>query len=273
MTGPLIGLSTYLVDSARWSSWDLPAALLPADYHRMVQRVGGLAVLLPPDPALGAARAAVARLDGLVVSGGADLDPAGYGAAPDPRTGPVEPGRDAFELALVAAALERGLPVLGVCRGLQILNVALGGTLLQHVDGHRGAPGTFLDHPVTPVPGTLLHSLLGGPVTVPSCHHQAVDRLGEGLVACALAADGLVEAAEADPAADSAASASPFVLGVQWHAEAGVCHRVVAAFVEAAARGREARAGHGGHRRPSASLSAASSTAGASVSDGPYQVR
>ncbi|WP_340562920.1 gamma-glutamyl-gamma-aminobutyrate hydrolase family protein [Streptomyces sp. GSL17-111] len=259
MAPALIGVSTYLVDSARWSFWDLPAAVLPAGYHRMVQRAGGLALLLPPDPGPQAARQVVAGLDGLLIAGGADVDPARYGATRDPRTGEPSPERDTWELALIRAALDSGVPLLGVCRGMQLLNVALGGTLDQHVTGHQGAPGTFLSHRVSPVPGTLLGSVLGGPVDVPSCHHQAVDRLGAGLLVGGRADDGVVEAVEA-------AAGEAFVLGVQWHPEAGRCGRVVRALVDAAER-RRAQPG------PSASRSAAPSTVGASVSDGPYQVR
>lgn len=138
MGRPLIGISTYLEGSARWGVWDLPAALLPAGYHRLVQRAGGIAVLLPPDDAPSAARQAVTRLDALVLSGGPDVDPARYGARRDPRTGPPAPERDAWELALAAEALAGGLPVLGICRGMQVLNVARGGTLHQHLDGHAG---------------------------------------------------------------------------------------------------------------------------------------
>ncbi|MDR3035678.1 MAG: gamma-glutamyl-gamma-aminobutyrate hydrolase family protein, partial [Kitasatospora sp.] len=177
MNAPLIGLSTYLVDEAAWDRWRLPAALLPAVYHRLVQRSGGLAALLPPDEGPGAARAAVARLDGLLVAGGPDVQPARYGAAPDPRTGPPAPVRDGWELALIEAALARGVPVLGVCRGAQLLIVVYGGTLIQHLDGHAGPPGVFGEHTVTPVPGTRLGTVLGGPLSVPTFHHQAVDRL------------------------------------------------------------------------------------------------
>lgn len=139
MARPLIGVSTYWVGSARWGGWDLPSALLPAGYPLLVRRSGGLAALLPPDDPAHAADA-VARLDGLVVAGGPDVEPARYGAEPDPRTDPPARERDAWELALIDAALAAGVPLLGICRGMQLLNVALGGTLAQHIDGHRG-PG------------------------------------------------------------------------------------------------------------------------------------
>lgn len=132
---PLIGITTYLADDARWGVWALPAALLPAGYHRLVQRSGGLAALLPPgDP--GTAAEVVARLDGLVIAGGPDVEPVRYGADPDPRTGPPARDRDIWELALIDAALQARVPLLGICRGMQLLNVALGGTLVQHIDGH-----------------------------------------------------------------------------------------------------------------------------------------
>ncbi|MEU5593715.1 gamma-glutamyl-gamma-aminobutyrate hydrolase family protein [Streptomyces sp. NPDC020298] len=226
MTGrPLIGVSTYLETGARWGVWELEAALLPAAYPRLVQRAGGLAAMLPPDDPAHAA-AAVARLDGLVVAGGPDVDPARYGAARSPRTGPPAPERDAWELALVDAALAARVPLLGVCRGMQLLNVALGGTLVQHLDGHAEVVGVFGGHPVKPVPGTLYGEIVPEETTVPTYHHQAVDRLGEGLVPSAYAADGTVEAVELPSAG--------WVLGVQWHPEMGEDLRVVRALVRAA---------------------------------------
>ncbi|WP_405754381.1 gamma-glutamyl-gamma-aminobutyrate hydrolase family protein [Streptomyces sp. NBC_01020] len=232
MSQPLIGISTYL-EEARWGVWSLPAAVLPAGYHRLVQRAGGLAALLPPDSP-SAAASAVARLDGLVIAGGADVEPARYGAAAHPRTGPPALDRDAWELALIGAALECGVPLLGVCRGLQLLNVALGGTLVQHLEGHAGAPGVFGRHVIRPVPGTLLGRTLPEPVSVPTYHHQAVDRLGRGLLGSAYAEDGTVEALELP-------GARAFTLAVQWHPEAGDDTRVVAALVAAAREGSAVR--------------------------------
>lgn len=227
MTGrPLIGVSTYLEKGARWGVWELDAALLPAAYPRLVQRAGGLTALLPPDTPERAA-ATVARLDGLVIAGGPDVDPARYGAERDPRTGPPATARDAWELALIEAALAAGMPVLGVCRGMQLLNVALGGTLVQHLEGHVEVVGVFGGHPVKPVPGSLYAGIVPEETTVPTYHHQAVDRLGAGLVPSAHAADGTVEAVELP--ADRG-----WVLGVQWHPEMGGDLRVMRALVAAA---------------------------------------
>ncbi|WP_432032256.1 gamma-glutamyl-gamma-aminobutyrate hydrolase family protein [Streptomyces antibioticus] len=223
---PLIGVSTYLEAGTRWGVWELEAALLPAGYPRLVQRAGGLAAMLPPDAPEHAA-ATVARLDGLVVAGGPDVEPVHYGAGRDPRTGPPARERDAWELALIDAALAAEVPLLGVCRGMQLLNVALGGTLTQHIDGHVETVGVFGHHPVKPVPGTLYAEAVPEESDVPTYHHQAVDRLGSGLLASAHAADGTVEAIEL-PAAG-------WVLGVQWHPEMGRDLRVMQALVRAAA--------------------------------------
>ncbi|MDH6491659.1 gamma-glutamyl-gamma-aminobutyrate hydrolase family protein [Streptomyces sp. SAI-127] len=221
---PLIGVSTYLEAGARWGVWELEAALLPAGYPRLVQRAGGLAAMLPPDAPEHAA-ATVARLDGLVVAGGPDVEPVHYGAAPDPRTGPPARARDTWELALIEAALSAGVPLLGICRGMQLLNVALGGTLVQHIDGHAEVPGVFGRHPVKPVPGTVYGDLAPEETSVPTYHHQAVDRLGEGLLASAYAPDGTVEAVELP--------GPPWVLGVQWHPEMGTDLRVMRGLVAA----------------------------------------
>ncbi len=226
---PLIGISTYTESGVRWGVWQLDAALLPAGYPGLVQRAGGLAAMLPPDAPEHAA-AAVARLDGLVIAGGPDVEPARYGAEPDPRTGPPARERDAWELALIEAALERRLPLLGICRGMQLLNVALGGTLVQHLDGHAQVPGVFGRHPVKPVPGTRYAGIAPEETSVPTYHHQCVDRLGAGLVPSAYAEDGTVEAVEL-PAGPSA----PWVLGVQWHPEMGEDVRVMRALTAAAA--------------------------------------
>ncbi|MFJ4618683.1 gamma-glutamyl-gamma-aminobutyrate hydrolase family protein [Streptomyces sp. NPDC088812] len=230
MTGrPLIGVSTYLEAGARWGVWELDAALLPAGYPRLVQRAGGLAAMLPPDAPEHAA-ATVARLDGLVIAGGPDVEPLRYGAERDPRTGPPARERDAWELALIGAALAAGVPLLGICRGMQLLNVAVGGTLVQHLDGHAEFVGVFGRHPVKPVPGTLYAGLVPEETSVPTFHHQAVDRLGTGLVPSAHAADGTVEAVELT------SDAGGWALGVQWHPEMDEDVRVMRGLV-AAARG------------------------------------
>ncbi|MCQ4043451.1 gamma-glutamyl-gamma-aminobutyrate hydrolase family protein [Streptantibioticus rubrisoli] len=231
MGRPLIGISTYWESSARYRVWQLPAALLPASYPRIVQAAGALAVMLPPDdPA--AAKEAVERLDGLVIAGGEDVDPQRYGAERDPRTGPPAVERDAWELALIEAALGAGTPLLGICRGMQLLNVALGGTLVQHLPdevghaGHAEVAGVFGSHRVVPVAGTRLAAAVPEPVDVPTYHHQAVGRLGGALIASAHAAcDGTVEAVELP--------GGPFVLGVQWHPEMSDDSRVLGALVAA----------------------------------------
>ncbi|GGT17175.1 gamma-glutamyl-gamma-aminobutyrate hydrolase family protein [Streptomyces chromofuscus] len=222
---PLIGVSTYLEAGARWGVWELDAALLPAGYPRLVQRAGGLAAMLPPDTPEHAA-ATVSRLDGLVIAGGPDVDPVRYGAARDPRTGPPARERDTWELALIGAALAARVPVLGICRGMQLLNVALGGTLVQHLDGHAELVGVFGGHAVKPVSGSLYAGLVPEETTVPTYHHQSVELLGTGLVASAHAADGTVEAVELP--------GEHWVLGVQWHPEMGEDVRVMRGLVEAA---------------------------------------
>ena len=232
MTGrqPLIGLSAYC-EEASWAHWHAPSVLLPANYAEQVAAAGGVPVLLPPLPGVAAA---VGRLDGLLLTGGGDIDPGAYGAQPHPRTSRVSVPRDAAEMELLDAAMAAGLPVLGVCRGMQLVNVARGGTLCQHLPndaGHTPAPGTFGSHPVRVAPGTRLARILGANgngVEVPTAHHQAVDRLGEGLVATAWAKDGVIEAVEPGVAGD------PFLLAVQWHPEAGTDPRLLEALVAAA---------------------------------------
>ncbi|MEU3405441.1 gamma-glutamyl-gamma-aminobutyrate hydrolase family protein [Streptomyces sp. NPDC006670] len=236
---PLIGLTTYLAQ-AQWGEWDLPAAVLPAAYADCVRAAGGRAVLLPPD-APEAAADVVERLDAILLAGGEDLDPALYGAVPHPRTGPPVRERDRWERAVLAAGLARDIPVLGVCRGMQLMNVHEGGTLIQHLpdrvghDGHNPYRGHFCAHAVTTVPGTRVGTLLPGTHQVATHHHQAVDRLGAGLVVAARAADRTVEAIES--------TRYRFAVGVQWHPEMGVGTPVVEALVAAA--GSAGRAGPG----------------------------
>jgi putative glutamine amidotransferase len=234
---PLIGVTTSELRASsagtlrRHGDPPHPEMALGMTYLRAIDAAGGMPVVLPP---LGDAVTFLDRLDGVCLSGGPDLDPTAYGARDrHAELGPTELGLDAFELSLARAASERGIPVLGICRGAQALNVARGGTLHQHVPGHRQTePATAPTHSVHVEPGTLLAGLVGTrPLRVNSFHHQAVDTLGRGLRAVSHSADGLVEAIEAFGAG--------FVLGVQWHAE-GLAHHprhgaLFAALVAAAA--------------------------------------
>jgi gamma-glutamyl-gamma-aminobutyrate hydrolase PuuD len=246
---PVIGITTY-VEPARWGSWDRDAALLPQSYVAAVVAAGGVPVLLPPVP--DAAAAVIATLDGLLVSGGADVDPSRYGQAAHETTDRPRTDRDSWESDLLRLALESRIPVLAICRGLQVLNVALGGTLHQHLpdvcghEGHRPVPGTYGTTTVGLVAGTRVATILGSraptgvaaEVDVPCHHHQAVDRAGDGLVVSGRAADGTIEAMELD-------DADRWVVAVQWHPEDGTDPRLFEAFVAEAARS-------GGDRRASA---------------------
>jgi putative glutamine amidotransferase len=214
---PLIGVTTSELRSSTAGTLrrhgEPPHAemALGMTYLRAIEAVGGIPVVLPP---LGDAVLYLDRLDGVCLSGGPDLDPDAYGAHDrHAELGPTEPGLDAFELSLARAADARGIPILGVCRGAQALNVARGGTLHQHVPGHRQTePATATTHSVHVEPGTRIAQLVGTrPLRVNSFHHQAVDELGDGLLAVAHSADGTIEAIEAP--------GPGFVLGVQWHAE------------------------------------------------------
>jgi putative glutamine amidotransferase len=213
---PIVGITTY-VTPAKWGYWELEAALVPAQYVRAVERAGGRPVLVPPsaegiDETLDA-------VDGLIFSGGSDLGPDTYGQETHPETLGIVRERDHAELALLSAVLERDMPVLAICRGSQVLNVALGGDLVQHLpevvgdEKHKHTPGVFAEHDVSVEPGTRLGSLLGDRAPVKSHHHQGFGRLGEGLVEAARADDGTLEAVE-EPS-------RRFALGVLWHPEAG----------------------------------------------------
>ncbi len=241
---PAIAITASLLD-ASYGVWNQPSAVLPADYVTEVRRAGGLPLLVAPEPELVAdPDELLHRVDGLILSGGADMDPASYGAEPHPETRGWSSERDAFELALIRRATEIDLPVLGVCRGMQVLNVALGGTLLQHLpetvghEDHRRVPGNFdeADHDVSLVEGSLAATAAGELVhTTKSHHHQGVDELGEGLIVTGTSAvDDLAEAIELPD--------RRFVLGVQWHPEADARSHVIGALVQAAAQYRDARA-------------------------------
>jgi putative glutamine amidotransferase len=215
---PVIGLSCYR-EQAQWGVWDTRADLLPETYARAVEAVGGVPVLLPPTnhpSPQEAARTVVARLDGLVVSGGADVSPHRYAAAPHPRTVSWRDDRDTWELALLDAADERDLPVLGVCRGMQVMAVRAGGTLAQHLpddlghEQHGPGPGVYGDVGVRLEPGSRLHGLVGERLGVRCHHHQGV-REHPGFTAVAWAEDGTVEAMEAP--------GDRFCVAVQWHPE------------------------------------------------------
>jgi putative glutamine amidotransferase len=230
---PFVGICAA-VEQARFGAWDQPAVLLPFGYSEAVQAAGGIAVLLPPDDSLVDAPGEVlSSLDALMLAGGRDLDPLTYGASPDPYIGETSPERDRFELAMLSAALERDMPVLGVCRGMEMLNVACGGTLVQHLTGellerHRHTPGVFSDHSVELTSDSVAARAAGVEVLhVRSHHHQAIDELGEGLVVSGnCPADGLVEALELPD--------KRFALGVLWHPEEDARSGVIGALVRAA---------------------------------------
>lgn len=231
---PVIGIAAPQV-RARWGPWDDEALLLPAGYVRAVHAAGGISVALAPGQPAGP-DALLDLVDGVLLIGGTDVDPAAYGAAAHPETDPPDAARDGFELALARAALARDVPLLAVCRGMQLLNVACGGTLVQdlptHVGhtGHRRTRGSFADadHDVRLAPGSLAARVAGEEVhAIKSQHHQAIDAVGDGLVVTGwAAADGLPEAIERP--------GRRFALGVQWHPEEDPDSPVIAALVEAA---------------------------------------
>lgn len=243
MPRPVIGICTAL-EHARWSVWDQQAMLTPRSYVDAVHRAGGLALLLPPDPETERDPDQVLDLlDGLVLAGGADIDPSQYGAEPHEKTIGTVPERDTFEIALVRRALERDMPMLGICRGMQLMNVAAGGTLNQHVpeshghEDHRRSLGSFdnSDHDVRLEPGSLAARTAGAETHgTKSHHHQGIQDLGDGLRVTGWAdLDELPEAIEAPD--------KRFALGVQWHPEADERSRLIAALVEEAAAVRSAQ--------------------------------
>ena len=213
---PIVGVTSY-VEQARFGAWDVPAALIPLSYVHAIERAGGRALVVPP--AEDGVEETLDALDGLLLSGGSDLDPSLYGEDAHPETRNIRPQRDLAEMALLRAALARDLPVLAVCRGSQVLNVARGGNLVQHLpevlgtQAHRETPGVFSDHGVEVDPDSRLGGIVGSSVEVKSHHHQGYGELGEGLRVVARAEDGTIEAVE-DPE-------HRFAVGVLWHPEEG----------------------------------------------------
>ncbi|MBA2273391.1 MAG: gamma-glutamyl-gamma-aminobutyrate hydrolase family protein [Actinobacteria bacterium] len=226
---PLIGLTSY-VQRARWGTWDKEAVLVPASYVGAVEEAGGQPVILPSTGA--PAPEAMDAIDGLVVIGGNDIDPGAYGAEPDSETTGTREERDRAELALLALALQQNLPVLGICRGMQLLNVVHGGDLIQHLphqvgtDNHRIQRGAFHCHDVRLEPGSFLGDTLGAQANVPSHHHQAPGRIGKGLRATGWAEDGTVEGLEA--------TGRHFAVGVLWHPEESTNRALLDCFVQEA---------------------------------------
>jgi putative glutamine amidotransferase len=234
---PLVGITTYTGQEVTWGAWTVSAALLPLAYVEAVEHAGGRALLVPP--IRDSVEETLHALDGLVLSGGEDVDPRLYGAEPHSETHASAPERDRAELALLGAALERDMPVLAVCRGSQVLNVLRGGDLVQHLpdvlghEQHKHTPGMFADHGVELRSGSRLAGILGERAPVKSHHHQGFGRLGAGLQAAAQAEDGTVEALE-DPG-------RRFAVGVLWHPEEGDDFALFRALVEEARHYRDER--------------------------------
>jgi putative glutamine amidotransferase len=247
---PVIGICASL-EEVRWGPWEALCDISPRTYSLAVQRAGGLALVLPPDDTVAEGPDELLDLlDGLILAGGADVDPASYGARPHPETAGAREDRDRFEIALGTRALERDLPLLGICRGMQMLNVIEGGTLDQHLpdrvghENHRHTPGQFSDHEVRLEPGSLAARAVGAERSaVRSHHHQGVDELGENLVVSGRSADDdLIEAIERPD--------RRFAVGVLWHPEQDEQSRVIAALVEEARQrggGRELPMARGAH--------------------------
>lgn len=233
---PVVGITSY-AEEVTWGAWVEEAALVPLAYVRAIERAGGRPLVIPPSE--GAIEETLAVLDGILFSGGSDLDPALYDAEAHPETQGVHEARDRAEMALLTAALERDMPVLAVCRGSQVLNVARGGDLVQHLpevlghEEHKHTPGQYSDHEVTLEPDTRVGGLLGERTPVKSHHHQGFGRIGEGLREAGHAEDGTVEALE-DPS-------KRFAVGVLWHPEEGEDMALFEALVEQAAQYREER--------------------------------
>jgi putative glutamine amidotransferase len=236
MSRPVIGITTYLTP-ARFGAWEEEAALIPAAYVNAIEAAGGRPLLVPPSTE--AIEETLDRLDGLLFSGGSDLDPELYGQEAHPETNGIVPERDRAEIALLRAALERDMPVLAVCRGSQVLNVALGGDLVQHLpeivgdEKHKHTPGEFADHDVDLVTGTRVQEILGDHAPVKSHHHQGYGKIGDGLREAARAEDGTIEALE-DPS-------RRFAMGVLWHPEAGEDFALFEALVAEARTYRDER--------------------------------
>jgi putative glutamine amidotransferase len=237
---PVIGITAYSA-RATWGAWNAEAVLLPRPYVEAVARAGAAPVVLPPLAKV--ITAALPRIDALVVAGGPDVEPVHYGERPGPHTQPPNRDRDASEMLLLREAIDGGMPVLGICRGMQLLNVLRGGTLHQHLpdvvhsEAHAPERGSYASHPVSIKPGTKLAELLGRTEVegVPTYHHQGVDVLGTGLEPTAWAPDGTLEAFEDDDL--------PFCVGVQWHPEAGKDPALFDGLVEAARVAGEVTAG------------------------------